>query len=161
MFEPDPGMRNLNSKTERLILASLAEKNTGTTFMGDFTLYAPIDINHYGFEMGILMTVQIYFFVTLMGRLNGRGLHMVHWIHSQDFEIFGNIVKSARWVNYLSIVGYSYLIFPFVTLILWFVSLTKAAKKDKKKLDHQNPIFMGAFSVLLLGIAMILVLIVM
>jgi len=54
---------------------------------------------------------------------------MAQWIHYQDFEILGNVVKPDRWVNYLSIVGYSYLIFPFVTLLLWCFSLAKDSGK--------------------------------
>jgi len=50
-------------------------------------------------------------------------LRMTQWLHFVDIEIFGNIVKPTRWIVWLSVIGYSYLIFPFVTLILWIVLL--------------------------------------
>jgi len=79
--------------------------------------------------MGVLLVLQFVFFIVLMGKLNGRFARMAQWIHYQDFEILGNVVKPDRWVNYLSIVGYSYLIFPFVTLLLWCFSLAKDSGK--------------------------------
>lgn len=111
--------------------------------------------------MGILMVLQFIFFIILMGKLNGNFTHMVRWVHFQDFEILGNIVKPGRWVGYLSMVGYSYMIMPFVTLFVWFFSLMKDASKHDKTLDYKNPTFMAAISVLLIGISMILFMLVM
>mmetsp|Transcript_19871 Transcript_19871/g.24572 ORF Transcript_19871/g.24572 Transcript_19871/m.24572 type:complete len:212 (+) Transcript_19871:171-806(+) len=97
------------------------------------------------------------FFITLMGRLNGHLLRIVQWVHFLDFEIFGNIIKPMRWIVYLSAIGYSYLLLPFVTLILWVFYLFKDAKKLDDNvglgMGHKNPVAMAAFSVFLIGIA--------
>ena len=59
---------------------------------------------------------------------------------------------------YLSIVGYSYIIFPFVTLLLWGIYLFKDADKNPAlDMDYKNPVFLGGISVYLIGIAIVLV----
>ena len=163
MVDHDGG-RELSS-TLTLSASSIDQKDTGVTFMGDFTNYALINIQHYGAEMGVLMVLQFCFFIILMGKLNGRPLRMVQWAHFQDFEILGNIIKPARWITYISIIGYSYLVFPFVTLFLWFAVLLKDAYKLSDlpgfESDYTNPRIMGAVSVLLVGTAMISFMLVM
>ena len=133
--------------------------------MGDFTSYALINIQHYGAEMGVLMVLQFLFFIIMMGRLNGRPMRMVQWAHFLDFEILGNIVKPPRWITYISVIGYSYMIYPFVTLLLWFSVLLKDSSKLSDLpgygFDYTNPRLMGALSVLLVGVALVSFLIVM
>ena len=73
-----------------------------------------------------------------------------------DFEILGNHVKSGFIVTYLSIVGYVYLLCPFITLILWAVFMLKDAAKNEQVLDHSNPVFLAAISILLIGLAVFL-----
>ena len=93
-----------------------------------------------------------------MGKVNGRFLRMVQWLHDMDFEILGNCIKSPCMITYLSIIGYTYLIFPFVTLILWFCFLINDAGTNDRKYNMENPTFMAAISVLLLSLALFLVL---
>jgi hypothetical protein len=93
-----------------------------------------------------------------MGKLNGRFLRMVQWLHDMDFEILGNVIKSPCTITYLSIIGYTYIIFPFVTLILWFCFLINDAGTNDKKYNMENPTFMAAISVVLLSLALFLVL---
>lgn len=93
-----------------------------------------------------------------MGKVNGRFLRMVQWLHDMDFEILGNVIKSPGMITYLSIIGYTYIIFPFVTLILWFVFLIKDAGSNDREYKMENPVFMAAISVLLLSLALCLVL---
>ena len=73
-----------------------------------------------------------------------------------DFEILGEeYIKGPALMVYLAIVGYSYIIYPFVTLLLWGIYLFKDA--EKQDMDYKNPVFLGGISVYLIGIAVILV----
>ena len=65
-----------------------------------------------------------------MTKMNGRFLRMIQWVHYLDFEILGNVIKSGFVVTYLSIVGYIYLLTPFITLILWAVYMYVDASKN-------------------------------
>lgn len=138
---------------------SIQEKNTGVSFFGGGTRYAGIEIEYYGPELAFLFVAQIYIFVKMLGKLNGRFLRMGQWVHSLDFAILGNGVKSGPAVVYLNVVGYSYLLFPFLTLILWVVYLIRDAGKNDAPLDSSNGVFIGAMSVLLLGFALFLIMI--
>ena len=93
----------------------------------------------------------------MMGRLNGRFLRMTQWVHYLDFEILGNNIKSKFVVNWLSIVGYVYIVTPFITLILWAIYLYIDASKNDQDIDHKNPVFMGCISVILIGISLFLI----
>ena len=53
----------------------------------------------------------------------------------------------------MSIVGYFYIVTPFVTLFLWFIFMIKDAGSKNRDYNHKNPVFIGAISILLLGIA--------
>ena len=98
-----------------------------------------------------------------MGKLNGRFLRMQQWLHDMDFEIFGNNIKSGLVMTYLTIVGYSYIVFPFLTLLLWGVYMFKDADKLKdikpdSELNYENPVFLGGVSIYLIGIGLCLIL---
>ena len=95
-------------------------------------------------------------FVNTLRVVNGRILRMPQWIHSLNFAILGNQVKSPFVTNYLTVVGYTYMVFPFVTLFLWVALLVKDASKNGAKLDLANSTFITAISILLLGLALIL-----
>lgn len=95
------------------------DKNEGATFMGDYTRYAGIELEFFGVEMVLLFIVQIIIYNSLMTKVNGRALRMIQWVHSMDFEILGNSVKSGFMVSYLTVIGYVYLITPFLSLIVW------------------------------------------
>ena len=80
-----------------------------------------------------------------MGRLNGRFLRLIQWVHWLDFEIFGKGYKSTGWVVYLYMIGLSYLLYPFLTMILWIAYLANDAKKVADRfgfdsIDHRNPV---------------------
>ena len=70
---------------------------------------------------------------------------MIQWVHFLDFEILGKtdfetLTKTKKPKNYcvvicLCIVGYSYIIFPVLTLLLWGVFMFNNAAKDGKTLD--------------------------
>lgn len=124
--------------------------------MGSFTKYAGIELDFYGAEMCLLFVCQVIIYNNLMSKLNGRFLRMIQWIHFMDFEILGNTVKSGFVVTYLTIIGYFYLITPFITLILWIVYMMVDAAKNEQKLNHENGVFMAAISILLIGIALFL-----
>ena len=81
---------------------------------------------------------------------------MIQWVHFQDFEILGNVVKSGFVCTWMSIVGYVYICAPFITLILWAVYMYIDASKNNQDVDHKNPVFMGCISILLIGIALFL-----
>lgn len=144
-----PVLETLNDIVEE----SVGSQNTGSSFFGDFTEYAPIEIGFYSPELAVLFFLQLAIFVLFLGKLNGRFLRMTQWIHSLDFEILGNIIKPTGTVTYLSIIGYSYLLFPFVTLIFWGAVLIKDASRYEQDLNKRNPVFLGAISVFLLGLA--------
>ena len=124
--------------------------------MGDFTIYSGLELDFYGGEMCLLFLLQVIIYNSLMTKMNGRFLRMVQWVHFLDFEILGNYVKGGFVVTYLSIVGYFYLITPFITLILWAVYMYIDASKNSQDTDHKNPVFMGCISILLIGLAMFL-----
>jgi hypothetical protein len=106
--------------------------------------------------MAILFVLQIVIYNSIMSKLNGRALRMVQWLHSLDFEILGNCIKGKGMITYLSIVGYMYLVAPFITLILWAFYIFKDAAKNDQSLDFKNPVFLGAISILLIGLAIFL-----
>lgn len=95
-------------------------------------------------------------FVNTLRTVNGRILRLPQWVHSLDFAILGNKVKSPFVTYYLTVIGYSYIVFPFITLVLWVALLIKDASKNDAKLDLANSTFIGAISVLLLGLALVL-----
>ena len=78
-----------------------------------------------------------------------------------DFDILGNVIKSSTVVTMLSIVGYSYLLFPFLTLFVWVGYLMRDAEQEYGDLDYDNYIYVGAWSVLLIGISLFLIVIAM
>ena len=81
--------------------------------------------------MVLLFIIQIMIYNTMMTRLNGRFLRMVQWVHYQDFEILGNVVKSGFVVTWMSIIGYVYIITPFISLILWAVYMYVDSSKNE------------------------------
>ena len=145
---------------KELLAKNIKRSDIGTTFMGDFTKYAMIEISFFGYEFSLLFVLQLVFFIVMMTRLNGRFLRMSQWLHALEFQILGNTIKPQALIAYLSIVGYSYLTLPFVTLVFWTSFLVKDATDHGRKLDLKNPVFMGAISVFLLGIAAVLMLLV-
>ena len=114
-------------------------------------------MENYGAEMAILFVLQILIYISLMSKVNGRLLRMTQWLHSMDFEIFGNSVKSGSTMTYLSVVGYFYIVAPFITLLLWAFYMFKDAARNDQILDKKNPVFLGAISILLLGLAIFLI----
>lgn len=76
------------------LAASIEATNTGVSFFGGGTKYAGIEIAHYGPELAFLFVAQVYIFVKMLGKLNGRFLRMNQFVHSLDFAILGNGVKS-------------------------------------------------------------------
>ena len=114
-------------------------ENLGTTFLGDFTQYSGITLTHYGAEMCLLFIVQIVIYNSLMSKMNGRVLRMVQWLHSLDFEIFGNHIKSSPVMTYMTVVGYVYIVSPFFTLLLWAFYMFKDAAKNEQTMDRKNP----------------------
>ena len=101
--------------------------------------------------MALLFIIQIIFFNALMGKMNGRFLSMSQWLHSQAYEVLGNTIKSKGLITYMSIVGYFYIVTPFLTLLLWFIFMIKDAGSNDREYNHKNPVFVGAISILLLG----------
>lgn len=61
---------------DKLYQASVDDKNKGASFLGDWTQYAITDIDFFGPELALLFILQVFFFVNLLGRLNGRFLRM-------------------------------------------------------------------------------------
>lgn len=106
--------------------------------------------------MALLFVIQIFFFHAILGKMNGRLFRMKAWVHSLDFEVMGNVVKSDCTVTYLTIIGYFYVFMPFITLILWLVYMLKDAGTNEREYNHKNPVFVGAISIFLLGIAVCL-----
>ena len=90
-----------------------------------------------------------------MNRLNGRFTRMVQWIHSLDFEIFGNTIKSNAFVIYYSIVGYSYLVWPLICLTLWAAVVIKDGTTRGQILNIDNSKLMAGISIFLLGFCFI------
>ena len=88
---------------------------------------------------------------------------MIQWVHFLDFEVFGNTEKPKKFcvVIYLCIVGYSYIIFPLLTLLLWGIYLFNNAAKNDRALDYKNSEFLGGISVYLIGTALLLCILVM
>ena len=89
--------------------------------------------------MALLFIIQIIFFNALMGKMNGRFLRMGQWLHNQNYEILGNTVKSRGLISYMSIVGYFYILTPFVTLLLWFIFMIKDAGSNNREYNLKNP----------------------
>jgi len=73
-----------------------------------------------------------------------------------DGAIFGR-VKGGFTVTWLSIVGYFYIVTPFISLILWAFYMFIDASKNKHDIDHKNPVFLGCISIILIGLALFLV----
>ena len=144
------------AKLEGYLEQEVKDKNKGVTFLGSFTRYAGLELDFYGAEMCLLFICQIIIYNSLMSKMNGRALRMVQWVHYMDFEILGNVVKNRFIVIYLTVVGYFYMVAPFITLILWVVYMFIDASKNEQKLDHKNPTFLAAISILLLGAAIFL-----
>ena len=119
--------------------------------MGDSTKYTNIELEFFAGEMALLFIIQIIFFNALMGKMNGRFLSMSQWLHSQAYEVLGNTIKSKGLITYMSIVGYFYIVTPFLTLLLWFIFMIKDAGSNDREYNHKNPVFVGAISILLLG----------
>lgn len=72
----------------------------GVSFFGDFSRYAGIELDWFGPEFALLIIAQIFFMVGMFGNLNGRFLRMQQWIHSLDFDVFGNAVKPPMIMTY-------------------------------------------------------------
>ena len=106
--------------------------------------------------MCLLFLIQIIIYNSLMSKIKGRFFSMNEWIHYLDFEILGNFVKGGLLVTYMQIVGYVYLIAPFITLILWAAFMYIDASKNSETIDHENPVFMGGVSIILIAIAIFL-----
>jgi len=64
------------SNLQNLVEAAIEDRDKGTTFLGDFTSYAIVDLDYFGFELAILFVLQLGFFIVLMGRMNGRLLRL-------------------------------------------------------------------------------------
>ena len=161
MATTPPGrIKEFYENLDKLFNASVREKNVGITYLGDFTTYQGIELQWFGTEFGLLFMVQIIGFVILISKLNGRFTRMVQWIHSLDFEIFGNTIKSNTFVVYYSIVGYSYFIWPLICLILWAATVIKDGTTRGQILNIENPKLMGGVSIFLLGFSFFMVIVV-
>jgi hypothetical protein len=97
-------------------------------------------------ELGILLVVQLCCALNLLHRLNGRPWRMDSFFHfvPMDLEL-----AQSQFVNvYLRVVGWSMLVAPLITLIVWSIILTYNNETDPLKAQY-----MGAgTSVFLLGL---------
>lgn len=73
-----------------------------------------------------------------------------------NFSILGSGVKSDALVNFFMVIGYSYIVMPALTLLLWGVFVIKDVSDKGDAMDYTNFEFVGGISVFLLGIAVAL-----
>ena len=59
-------------------------------------------------------------------------------------------------VTFMSIIGYTYILLPAVTLLLWGISVLAQTSNKGGDLDYKNYEFVGGISVFLLGVAVAL-----
>lgn len=117
--------------------------NTGPSFFGENSTYTDYSFYLYATQLCLLLVVQIFCFAFLMDKINGRVTQMRNFFQHLMFDLFGH-EKPNGLVTYLLIVGYSFLIMPFATLIVWAAILFSQG--------HPN----AAASVILLGLSALL-----
>ena len=96
--------------------------NKGPSFFGEDSAYTDYSFYLYATQLCLLLVVQIFCFAFIMDKINGRVFQMRNYFQYLTFDLFGH-EKPDGLVTYLLIVGYSFLIMPFVTIIVWAVTL--------------------------------------
>ena len=83
-------------------------------------------------EMGLLIVVMVLCFFMILNAMNGRISRMDQYIHNLDFEIFDYREKSdgGAFYYYLGMIGYTYIIFPFVAVLYWGILLIIDSSTD-------------------------------
>ena len=70
----------------------------------------------------------------ILNSLNGRISKMDQFVHNMDFEITDHREKPDRGVFfwYLSIIGYTYIFIPFISVVYWGVLLIYDSYDDNR-----------------------------